>query len=540
MSISVSEYYESGRVKTQQIIKECNETIMFYDDEKMSVCEHIKYDSVGDVLEHSIYLKNGRISQQIVKKGNFTEHLTYTEKNILIHDTKTNKLVGTCDGYWNETRFIKHGTYKQLYDSGRTLSECSFSHDIQSREKIIYFDEHDSSAKIRYESNSTIWYNIDSGIKHGSYISYYKSGRMRSTCDFVNNIQTGKITTYYDTDGSLIRNECMEHNFIKNGICMDYYISGRLYTKYEYVNGKKDGKTIEYFDRDGLHEKMISMYNNDIIDKQKIFDEDDNLFQVRTFDKGELVTIIQYTIYSDFRKDIVIPSDREVEKRIFTRETFVVRHNKFDFLLTEKCKGYWHNDNFIRHGEFRSYYLNTRDKIICEYENDKLVNEYLEFFDTDQMQPKLRFVIKDNLIIKKFFFLQNGNLARVMGVSKGYIIELNYEKFFVKAYYYVDQELAKKYLNNMNEKQPKMILIAYSEGGWRNNRFIHHGRTEKYYMSGIKQYDGTYVNGQFDGDYTEYDNTERGNVTKKCHFVKGVKTLEATFTNIPSKALMPV
>ena len=115
-----------------------------------------------------------------------------------------------------------------------------------------------------------------------------------STKEFT--LKNGKLNgTYrmYDDNGPSFTENYV--NGVMHGLELTYSLSVpyQIMSKTEYVNGKKEGKSYFYNSDDGLL-SVITTYNNDIKQEEKIFYKSGNLKELTKYDNGEMESILMY------------------------------------------------------------------------------------------------------------------------------------------------------------------------------------------------------------------------------------------------------
>ena len=98
---------------------------------------------------------------------------------------------------------------------------------------------------------------------------YYKDGKIRFQCEYINDIELNGNIYNYNNDIDLI----LKNNI--NGIVSSYYDNGKLKFESEYLNGKRNRKGKEYY-KDGKL-KLESEYLNDLKWNGKGYDLSNNI-----------------------------------------------------------------------------------------------------------------------------------------------------------------------------------------------------------------------------------------------------------------------
>ena len=87
--------------------------------------------------------------------------------------------------------------------------------------------------------------NYVNGLEHGLKTFYYKSGKVSSTLNFINGSAEGDHTIYYESGE--VESTALFINDKVVGLEKHYYKSGELKTTQKYVNGISEGKAKHYY-----------------------------------------------------------------------------------------------------------------------------------------------------------------------------------------------------------------------------------------------------------------------------------------------------
>jgi antitoxin component YwqK of YwqJK toxin-antitoxin module len=106
------------------------------------------------------------------------------------------------------------------------------------------------------------------GKKNGIEITYYDTtGGLKSSANFINDVQTGTYTTFYRNGLShLVANY---ENGLLSGKVITYYMYNAVELVENYSKGKLDGWVREYFQNGNL--KREEMYKSGILETRKEF-----------------------------------------------------------------------------------------------------------------------------------------------------------------------------------------------------------------------------------------------------------------------------
>lgn len=163
-------------------------------------------------------------------------------------------------GYFKDDK--PRGIFTRYHEDGTLLAEMVFNNTgNKAQVKLYYSGGYKVAAEGAYlnEKKDSTWKyfapdkrlvfqeNYKNGIKHGDYITYYKSGAVYEVIPYVN----GEI----------------------EGDMRQYYPNGQIKTEWTLLNGKQNGKIRSYFSdgtvrvegnyKDGIKHGIWSIYNMD-------------------------------------------------------------------------------------------------------------------------------------------------------------------------------------------------------------------------------------------------------------------------------------
>jgi len=211
---------------------------------------------------------------------------------------------------------VKHGAYKEFYESGRLMKEANYKHNELEGSSKTYFE----NGQVAEISN---WVN---GQYQGVYKYYFENGKIQEEFKYINGLLNGNCKTYYDNGNlkkeinykdDLLWESIANYDSIGNkldsltivngeGQLYEYYPNGRLAGKAKVVTGLLNG-SFEAFSQNGKlrmkmayldgqkHGDLIVFHENGGIAKQSTFYKDINIGHDKSYnDKGVLIWETSY------------------------------------------------------------------------------------------------------------------------------------------------------------------------------------------------------------------------------------------------------
>lgn len=156
------------------------------------------------------------------------------------------------------------------------------------------------------------------GIAWGKTIRYYRTGKIYSRGQFINNELNGKYNTYYES-GALKSDEMYVNNE-RHGVCYGFYETDGIKERIEYVKGQYHGSCAKFYTsgqikcqatyiKDSLHGKYIDYY------------ESGNIHEIRNYING------------NYHGEHFIYYDGSADKTLNTLNEYLVHDNG---VLTER------------------------------------------------------------------------------------------------------------------------------------------------------------------------------------------------------------
>jgi antitoxin component YwqK of YwqJK toxin-antitoxin module len=139
--------------------------------------------------------------------------------------------------YHLDQKGLYHGTYKKYYPSGQLQEESTYTKNVITGKRTIYYP----SGQVEIEE----FYN-QQGLMEGPYRSYHEDGTLKLEKEYINNQITGILRVYYPS-GKIKEEVTMSENE-ENGPFTEYYENGAIQWKGTYLNGDNEFGKLEEFD----------------------------------------------------------------------------------------------------------------------------------------------------------------------------------------------------------------------------------------------------------------------------------------------------
>ena len=124
---------------------------------------------------------------------------------------------------------------KTYYDSGELKSTENYVDDVRQGESKFYYDSGELKSTVNY---------VD-GLLQGEWKSYFESGELESTVNYVDGLKQGEWKSYFES-GEL-RSTVNYVDDVRQGESKFYYDSGELASTGNYVDGLLQGEYKAYF-----------------------------------------------------------------------------------------------------------------------------------------------------------------------------------------------------------------------------------------------------------------------------------------------------
>ncbi len=124
------------------------------------------------------------------------------------------------------------------------------------------------------------------GLKHGEFIMYYPSERVRAIQNYIYGELYGESKTFYDNEQNSLLATANYVNNQKHGILKSYTQSGQLQKEFNYNNGVQHGQCIEYNESGELYK--VFNYANGVLDGECTIYFPRNLIKKMVYKNGQL------------------------------------------------------------------------------------------------------------------------------------------------------------------------------------------------------------------------------------------------------------
>jgi len=190
----------------------------------------INYNALEQLEKYTIHcdtdlLENG---PNIISEGTFRIY-NQSMQNILTYGYRDAIMDEDIDDTIHIIRNL-HGTQLSYYDNGKIRSSIHYENDVRHGTCIIYQDNGSIASSAHYKYN-----NLD-GLK----TIYWHNGRLKSICTFKNGILDG-ILKKWSEDRTLIREMNLKYGKI-HGRVREWYDDGSLHREENFVDGLRHGK----------------------------------------------------------------------------------------------------------------------------------------------------------------------------------------------------------------------------------------------------------------------------------------------------------
>lgn len=390
-------------------------------------------------------------------------------------------------------------------------------------------------------------YAQDSTISNGYKVFYYPSGVKSSEGTLVNGQPDGWWKSY-DEQGNLV-SEGNRKNLQLDSL-WTFYNDGQKFLTQHYVAGKKQGEEIRYTATDYT---VTQWHADSIVGTVKTFNTSGWLKKSVPYEAGKA-----HGMAKEYNSDGLVIKVTKYYRGIMGRSERINRTDN-NGLKQGNWKYFWDNGNLKmeatylnnkKHGFFKYYDENGNFLYVEKYTHDQLDNDAKETKQLDRRvayhpngQPSIiatyykdkpegirREFDADGKIIKGYVF-QNGWL-RYEGIT-----DMNgLRQGLWKEYYQTGELLSKgKYKNSVPVGewkfyfQDKSIEIVgdYDQKGRKVGEWIW------FYPSGDTMIVAHYEDGEYDGEYIEYD--EEGIPIVKGEYVAGLEEGTWTYRNGESR-----
>lgn len=408
------------------------------------------------------------------------EDLTYNKKGVLV--TKANFVNGKLDGEKTSYYAIGHaysitaysngvesGLYQEFHISGKKKIEASFAE-----------GELNGTYKSFFQNGKTeIIASYNKGKLNGTYQSFYDNGQLEFEAFYKEGKLDSEAKTYH-RNGKL-KHKLVYVNGTVEGDELDYNDESVLLYKVPFKKGKADGLA-EYYDDDG---KLYStfQFENDRLKQAKYFDKSGKLISTSTR-QNKLIELSTYNP-EGFKTSFVAYDDKGQKQGA---DTFYYNSGKVkevnyyaDGALTGVVTGYYSNGtkqyevnytNDKKNGLTRNYYVNGAIQSEGWYVDGQLNGDWIDYNEKGNITFRGTY-LNDELYGTRESYFANGKLDDEEDYQWGWRTALR------------QFDSLGKTINNSTLKNSS-------------------GKYKGVFPNGKPRYEGTLINGDFDGSFTTY------------------------------------
>ena len=426
------DYYENGRLLRKRFY-----TKGYIDTSKFTY----EYYNSGQLL--SMYKEN-ILDKELYMNGMFISYYKNGKKLL--------------EGNYNNN--IKTGDWLRYYDSGELYSRANYNN--LSSDSTLYIEYYYKNGQM--SSNENI-INGKENYLHGKYVSYYDSGEIRKEGSYINNIKDGLWQEYYKSGKILSK-----INFVdQNGIYYSYYESGEILSEGYFLDNHKNGVWIEYFKNGNKKIKMDYLNDNLDINSPVIsYTEAGDLFSER------YVIMIDNKIINDG-----LYIEYYQSGNVHSKGTYSLGHRSGKWLDSYE-DGSLYSELNLKNGSgmYTSYYPSGDVLSLGQYKNHKKNGKWKKFYKNGKLSWEY-YYIDDEIDPNKLcsYWYETGYKR-----SEGYLINNNeklvwdghYREFFESGIIYLIGEylrgdksgLWKQFYNNRALHSEKIYNNGIPEGEW--------------------------------------------------------------------------
>ena len=238
-----TEWWNNGKIKAKRFYK------------KDIIINLTEWDEDGELIKESI---SEILVQKLVEKGHYVDNLIGSELSLK---------------EWKDGNLIKEELqYEYEKPSNIKGLDESFNSNTETNDKSCGED---------------LWWNWqrEKHKKYSSIKTYYDNGKLRTQSQFW-------------TDPKCFRHAPNQYEVPKylQGPFKEYFPSGNVMCEGNYKSEQKDGLWIFYFETGKLKSEKI--FNNDICESLKEWDEDGKLIQEKLLKNGDSRTVLMHEVMS--------------------------------------------------------------------------------------------------------------------------------------------------------------------------------------------------------------------------------------------------
>lgn len=439
---------------------------------------------------------------------------------------------GQPDGYWKtyyENEIIKsEGNRKNfeldsLWKFYNTNGELTVS--------ITYKNGIQNGPRTTYLSDRYIIENFINNVKKGVSKEFYLDGKLLKTTPYKNGLEDGYEITYA-SDGRIIEIVQYQKGFQRNRETINRFNA----------NNEKTGIWKEFWPGENYIPKSEIPYRKDVIDGYaKYFDKEGNLESIQKYVNGVLIIdppeLAEYELKTDYYPDGSIKTVGSYKDGVAEG---VRREYSKDGKITESFILYQGHiigkgiidENGLKQGPWKEYYLNGRIQAEGSYENSQKTGLWKYYFENGNLE---QIGVYDNQGRAKGewkWYYPNTSLRRVESffedLAQGEMIEYASDSTVLAQGSYVDGNKEGFWKENVHGYRDEgEYLDDVREGYWKS-----------YYPNNNLYFEGKFVDDYADGIQIWY--YENGNVKEKGSFSMGLKNGEWRYFDEDGKLFMTV
>ncbi|MEI6765579.1 MAG: hypothetical protein WCM76_08050 [Bacteroidota bacterium] len=418
---------------------------------------------------------------------------------------------GKPDGYWktyyqsgilksegNRKNFLLDSLWRFYSDSGKVVLEINYSAGLKN------------GIRRTFQKQQIIEENFINDVKQGFTFYYYPDKKIKSKVNFIDGREEG-TGREYDHDGNVITLIDYKHGYnvgseninryrdgLKHGPWKEFYYDEILKSEGNWSYGKKDG----YFKEYGKDGNLLSIrkYLNDV----EITDAPELAsLQVKTdyYKNGKPKIVASYKdgIPEGVRREYA--QDGQILKSYIFKNGVIVGEGIVD-------------EQGLKQGKWKEFYDSGEQMSAGTYKDGKKQGEWLYYFKDGKQEQKGTYNAAGKIDGIWRWYFESGNLRKEEafsdGLPDGPMKELSDSGSIIISGNFVDGEEDGEWIYKVGDDTENGSYVnGKRDGLW------------KQYSSGILYFDGSYVDGNANGDHIWY--YENGKIREKGSFVMGKK-----------------
>ncbi|MCX6232571.1 MAG: tetratricopeptide repeat protein [Bacteroidetes bacterium] len=448
------------------------------------------------------------------------------------------------------------GEYSEYNTSGVISEKTKYINGLIEGKYQNYFAQGQLYSETEYKG----------GKKDGSYRRYFINGNIDQEASYKNNMVNGKYIEFFQNGNIYAEGEYKDD--MRVGYWKEYYYNKQLKEEGKYDDkGRKVGVWKTYFTNGVLEQEETFSLNGKQNGNSKNYTKNGELLYTYTF-KNELLTEI--TCYNKAKAEIgkYVEKKGSIDFKLFTidgkitlegllkngsKEGLWKKYDVNGILLSEEN---YKNNNY--QGAVKTFYKNGNLKSYCEYEENERNGLFQSFYKDGTLKQE-GYYNKGNAEGSWYSYHDNGNFSEINNYLKdklnGYQETFDYfGKKSVESYYSNDFMIDNSRIDTNGNIYNRDSLIngnglikrknlngtlaqtaLYLAGNWKDTVY-------NYNYTGVKIYEGKYINGRKDGVHKWYfDNgmlqtestynygEEEG--VSKTYDIKGKLMVQTTYLN---------